>query len=557
MRKTRVAAAAMTLSLLGATTSLGGVGAAAAAPAGVGTSAASTTVLGLDLGREGGLLGLKLLDDVARSTIDSKVAPVAEAFAKLDVVGLASSVGALNQALPATSFETRTPGGAARVDAPGVDLGGLLPLGLLSGTLDLAKLTSAVDGAGARAGLDGALGDIRAVGGLLSVKGLTTSLASTAGSGLSETVRGVKLDGLDLLDLSALLAGLGIDLADLLPGQLTGLLGGLGLSVPGLGDATAVQALIDSLQAQITSLAGQVGAVLTPLTGGAIDALLGTLPVAGLVPTSTVTSLASITDATAQVNALVDELQGVLAGVLSTVLGTLDGVSLLSVGPSQFGVATTAADTPANSSADVTGVLGAVKIAGLSLPGLDLGSTAAQVTGLLDTVNTTLGAVLGTVDPGLADLVKVSVLDQVRNVTTANGYTRSEAGITGLTAAITPPAGLAGIVSGLAGQRTAGTSAGSLIGSLGGTVPVLDTAMGVLGGVLGGVDALLGGATLKVASLQGSSEFTVAQTAGGTPTAAVELPRTGGNGIQIAAIGAFLIALGLGFRRWLEVAAEE
>ncbi|MGH9156182.1 MAG: hypothetical protein ACRD1K_10205 [Acidimicrobiales bacterium] len=557
MRKIRVAAAATTLSLVGAVSSLGTAG---AAPAGVGTSEAVTTVLGISLGSGGGLLDLRLLDDIARSTIDSKVNPVSEAFTRLNAVGVKSSVGALAQALPSASFESRTPGGKATDGAPGLKLGDLLPLGLLTGTLDVAKLTSVVDSAGARAGLDGVIGDLSAVGGLLSIKGLTTSLATTAGGGVADTVRGVKVEGIELLDLSSLLSGLGINLVDLLPSQLTGLLGGLNLDVANIGDAAAVQSLINSVQGQITSLLGQVDSLVAPLTGTVINSIVGALPVAGLIPTSTVTDLAAMTNATAQVNALVDSLQGVLAGVLGTVLGTLDGVSLLSVGTSEFGVVTRAADTVGNSLADVTAKLGIVKVAGLSLPGLDLGSTAGQVTSLLDTVNTTLGSVLGAVNPGLTKLVSVSVLDKIRNVSTAGGYTKALAGITGLTASITPPADLAGIVSGITGQRLSGASTGSLLASLGGTVPGLDIAMDTLGTALGTVDALLGGATIKVASLAGSSEFAAASAAaqpapGARPAvpATGELPRTGGNGVQVAAVGFFFIALGLGFRHWLSM----
>ncbi|MEO6121743.1 MAG: hypothetical protein ABIW46_07825, partial [Acidimicrobiales bacterium] len=173
------------------------------------------------------------------------------------------------------------------------------------------------------------------------------------------------------------------------------------------------------------------------------------------------------------------------------------------------------------------------------------------------TVNSTLGSLLGGLNPGLADLVTVSVLDQIRNVSTVNGYTRSVASITGLTASIKPPVDLAAIVGEITGQRLSGASTGSLLGSLGAPVPGLDVAMGAVGTALGAVDALLGGATIKVASLAGTSEFAAAASsvaqAVPAPSATGELPRTGGNGLQIAAVGVFLIALGLGFRHWLEV----
>jgi len=557
MRKIRVAAAATTLSLVGAVSSLGAAG---AAPSGVGTSEASTTVLGIALG-DGKLLNLRLLGDLARSTTDAKVNPVSEAFATLSALDVGSSVAALNKSVPETPFETRSPGGKASDGIPGTNLGSALPLGVLSGVLDVANLTSLVDANGATSALNSAVGDISAVGGLLSLKGLTSNLTTSSKAEASAGTRSVKLESANVLDLGAVLNGLGIDLLDLAPRQLTGLLGGLDLDVANLGDAAAVDALVDSLQGQITGLLATVTSITTPLTGTAINTVVGSLPIGGLIPVATVTDLAGMTDPAAQVNALVDELQNVLGDVLSSVLGTLDTASLLSLGASEFGVVTKASDTVAGSVADVTGRLGALSVGGLSIPGLDVGATAAQVTGLLNTVNGAIGSVLGAVDPGLSGLVKVKALDKDASVTTEAGYTKSKASVTGLTASILPPSNLLGIVTGIANQAGAGTSAGSLIpASSRSALPVLDGAMGGLGGVLGVVDALTGGLTVTVGQLLGTSEFTATAVPGtpNNPAAPVasptgDLPRTGQNGLQLAAIGALFVALGLGFRYWMSM----
>ena len=90
-------------------------------------------------------------------------------------------------------------------------------------------------------------------------------------------------------------------------------------------------------------------------------------------------------------------------------LGLLDGVSLLKVDGIEIGTTTKATDTVAGSVADIVAKIGAIKVGGLALPGLDLGATLAQVNGVLDTVNGTLGSVLGAISPDLANLVKVNL----------------------------------------------------------------------------------------------------------------------------------------------------
>jgi LPXTG-motif cell wall-anchored protein len=100
-----------------------------------------------------------------------------------------------------------------------------------------------------------------------------------------------------------------------------------------------------------------------------------------------------------------------------------------------------------------------------------------------------------------------------------------------------------------------------LVSSLG--LPALPALPGVAGvsqleSVLGNVQALAQGATLRVASLSSTSEFTPAAVAStpSTPGAPVatstgELPRTGGDGATYAVFGVLLLAAALALVRWL------
>src|SRR5205085_8332017 len=97
-------------------------------------------------------------------------------------------------------------------------------------------------------------------------------------------------------------------------------------------------------------------------------------------------------DPVATVNGVIDTVQGLLSTVLSTALSTLDGLSLLKVSGIELGTKTVAADSVPGSVADIVAKIGGISVGGLSLPGLDLGATAAQVNGVLNTINGTLGS---------------------------------------------------------------------------------------------------------------------------------------------------------------------
>src|SRR5205823_1205537 len=102
-------------------------------------------------------------------------------------------------------------------------------------------------------------------------------------------------------------------------------------------------------------------------------------------------------------------------------------------------------------------------------------------------------------------LVTVSVLDQTKSVSQSGGYTNAVAGITALTAKITPPANVAGLFR---AQATT-PSVGDLITQAGGAVPALAGAMSTLNATLS-VPALAAGGVVKLGTLSVSSRHTPA-----------------------------------------------
>jgi len=531
---------------------------------GVGTSKASQTLIDLVLG-DGSLLDLKLMADKAQSTIDSAVAP-ANAVTSLVPLSLASSV------LPGLSgivgnlptFESKTPGGNPSVTGSALDLaspGGVLglPLGLLGGSLIPTSLTSALDGTGARTGLESALANLSLVTGLLKVNSVSNKQGTAAALPAASGNRALTVDAISLLSLGDLLAGLNLDLAKLPLGIVSNLLSTLQLPVALPGGAADLKSAVDGLTATISGILAQVAgnnALLSSVVDAvpAVDGLLGNLSLTSLIPLGG-TSLVPV-DLSAlglgTVQDLLTTLQGTLAGLLDTVLGTLGNLSLLKLDGATIGATTKASDTLANSAADVTGKLGGLSVLGLNLPGLDRLSVGNTV----NAVTSQLSNVLGIIDPSLKDLVKVGVLDKATSVTTANGYNNALAGIDILSVKITPPALLSNLVSTLTGN-----SALSSLGAL--TTAGASTAgLPLLGGNILGLGNLLNlpatlgvltkGLTLKVGSVQSSSQFRVASAPAPAAVAApVEsLPRTGADTRTLGLLAAGMAALALGVRRW-------
>jgi hypothetical protein len=544
MRLARVAAAATAISLVGAATL---VSPAHAATPGVGTSAASSSLLNVVLGTNGSLLNLKVLADEARSTIDPSTVAKPEAYSKLSALSLTSGVlpAPLNNvSLPVV--ESRQPNGSASAAGPGLDLSTIsgvnLPVALLDGVLDPASLTSSADASSAHSALTSSLGNISLVGGLIRASGLTSNLGTNAVTGAADGSRSIKAGAINVLDLGALLNGLGIPLTALPIDTVSSILNTLGVPVAGVPTSltlndfvTELNTTIDGLQAQIDSAAGTITEALDSTAGS----ILAGLNLPGV-------SVPDVGDVVAVAQDAIDQVQALLGDILSTALKALDNVSLLKVGGIEVGAVTKAADTVDGSAADIVAKIGSINVGGLSLPGLDLGSTLAQVNSVVNTVNSTVSSVLGSISPDLANLVKVSMFqkDAATGVTKDGGYIKSLAGVSALAASITPPLNLTSIVNGLLG----GTGIGSVLtgAGVGGTLPVLDTLMPTLNGLLGtAVNALAGGASIKLASVTSGASFT-------TPVAATNgsLPRTGGTA-QTALLGMALVIAAIASRRFV------
>jgi len=567
MRFVKVAAAATSLLVLGAATSIGSAGAAAT---GVGTSRASTTVVGVSLGTNGSLLDVRLIGDDAQSTIDSKTAAAPEAFSKLTALRATSAIvddPTTSQPLDLTlsALESRQPGGQAEVTQSSLDLANpgisVLPgLGdIISGNLNLAKLTSAVDASSAKSSVTGSLTNTKVAGALLDAQAVGNTLASSSTATESTSTRAVNVDAITVLDLGALLSGLDINLADLTPAELSALLESLGVTLPNVDPATTLNDLVDDIQAELVTLAGLIASE-TGIDGSAGD-IIADLGLEGLIPDTVIDAIDGEATAIDQANALVDALQAALVDVLNTALSALDSTSLLKLDGVDVGVTTKAADTVENSSATLTGKIGAITVGNLTLvPEIDVLEVASAINAKVDEVNSAIGGVLDTVGSvaelpvSLEDLVDVKVLQPTGpSVETVNGYVTATAGITGLTATITPPADLADLVAAIKAQTTvAGSSAAALIEGYEGELAALSDAMDDLEATLGeGVTALQGGATVNLAQVMGVSEFrSVAPPVDDTDP---PLAATGNNSVRLAAVGFLLLAMGLGLGRWFRM----
>jgi hypothetical protein len=554
MRLFRYACAGLATSVLAASAF---TGPASAQAAGVGTSLTSTKVLTAQLGEAGSLLDLALLGDEARSTIDPAVASP-EAYTRLTALAAKASI-VPSSPINVTEgvFEAKS-SGPSEVPIAGsvLALPATTPVELapvLSATIDPGKLTATLNQGVAASTMSTQVSKLKAVGGLLSVASLQSSLDASSAGASSAATRGASVTDVTVLDLGALLQGLGLPLAELTPAQLVALVDALaaqtGLPLPS-GTTTLKQA-IDTLDAAIDDLQATIAttpAATTDITN-AIDSttstLLGTVgSVTGVtVPLPSTTQ--TVSDAVATVNALVDQLQALVDGLLADGLAALDGLALLRLQGVEVGVATKAVDTVAGSAATVTGKIGKVMVGGVELPGIDLAATAAQVSAAVAAVNTKLGETLALVDPGLANLVKVSVLDQATSITQDGGYTRSRAGVTAASATITPPANLAALVQGILGQ----VGVAETLTTAGATVPQLDGLMNQLAGALNlGTSALTAPAKVQIASVLSASDYRLGAAATpGTPAGSPSLPRTGGPDLVL--FGGLLAILALAVRR--------
>lgn len=517
---------------------------------GVGMSSGAASLLTFALGD--GSLGMRLLGEDATTSNEPNAGPLAvERVSPLTVSStLVSALSALTQ----PTIETRSSAGEDTKSTSPVDLGALLtggPVpGVVSGTIGAVSLRSAVDAAGAISSATGSVNNLAVLGGLLKVGAGSVGLGSTALVSDAGAERQLQLDSLQVLDLSALLGSLGISLGDLPIDTAVHLLDQLGLPLPGglsadallnvvnglLSDTSGVRAQVAGLQSQIDSLTTQVasltsqasaaGTLVSSLTSqlGTQQALLDACVVPLLcAPIQTiVTSLTSqvsaatasaasissaLNTAQAQIATLVGQVQTLLdtagsaldqlLGTLDAVTGGLDGASLLVVDNIVAGVTARADGTLSSSVAAVRGSIGAVRVGGVSLGGLDLGATVGQAIALSDQVTSTLGGLLATIDPALSNVVNIDLFDQTTALDEADGITSASAAITALRATITPP-DVCGVLSRL---TAAPDTLSSVLTSVGlGALPVGGPVADLLG-VIGSTVSCNGAASVSASSL--------------------------------------------------------
>lgn len=548
MRFLRPVSAAVATSVVAAAAFAGPV---TAQSTGVGTSLTETKVLAAQLGDKGSVLDLVLLGDQARSTIDPSVASP-EAFTRLTALSIKSGViSALNQTIGV--YEARSTGPTEQDVAPQTIVPVALPAALgpvLSGSLGTGKLSAILDNGVASSALNAGVTDVKSVGGLLGIGSVTSNLTANSAADASGATRGAKVADITVLDLAALLDGLGINLADLSVAQVSALLDTLqattGLALPAgqttlAGAVSSLNAAIDDLQdAVATEASSTIGQAIEPATNTLLAAIPLTTPLSG-------TDV--VGDSTAAINAVVDQLQDQIDDLLGKSLKALDDLALLRLEGVEVGVTTKAVDSIDRSVAEVTGKIGRIRVGNLSLPGVDALASASALNAAVAQVNDKIGDTLGLVSPDLAKLVNVSVLDKATSVTQDGGYTRSRAGITGATATITPPAALDAIVSTITGQA-AGIDRllpASTVSSLGlsGTMDQLSRTLNLGAGVLSAP------ASVQAGSIVASSEFA---RSGGPASPGDTLPRTGGP-VGIGILAALAAAVGLGVRRWMQTPA--
>lgn len=552
---------------------------------GVGTTTGSLTLLGLDAGD---LLSLDLLSDAGIANTDA-AAGARSAAAQIAALALDTAV-AEPLSVPLFSVQSTGEEQTASQEVP-------VPANpLVSGAALPLSVSALVGEDGARSALAGAVSDLEVLGGILGLTGAQLDLGSDALVSDAAATRGVAIQDLELLDLEALLAGLGIPLTDLPLDSLLGLLDGLGLldqlpvdltdvSVDGVLDL--VDDLLDQatpLLAQVDTLTGQIDQLETAVaqlgTAGGQTCTAVLTPLGGLLGGSTVTQLctdvtSTVTTLTGQVTTLegtlstvrstlqpiLDQLRGLLSGD-GGVLDLLSGAPLLRVDALDVEVLTKATDDVATSVADVTATLGSVQVGALpALGALDLDAGLAQVDALLGQVESAIGGVLGQIAPSLSDLVSVSTLQEETSVVEEAGRVLANADFTGLVVEVQPVlAELEALLGGLGGAG----SVASVLDGLGLPVPTSgaaevlalnDALAGVTGGLplLGGLAALDQPLSLQVASISQQSAFgagavPAAPGAPGAPTQTpvASLPRTGSSDtlVLVLAMGAVVVALG-------------
>lgn len=527
---------------------------------GTGTTTGSLTVLGA---RAGNLLALDLLSDSGLANTDERVgAP--SALASISALAIDSPAAGVSQTVPLVTVESTGEPQEESTEVQPVDNPAV------SGTIVPMALSAVVGDDGALSGVSAGITDLDVLSGILHVTSTELGLDSQARSTQADGLHGLRLDTVTLLDLDALLTGLGIPLADLPLETVLGLVDSLGL-LPELGAAlteagvTGVDAAdlsVEGLLATADGLTTDIGMLsdlgeqlavdetTCDVTEPAVD-LLGQLT-GQATETLCDDVTKTVNDATTQVLSLTDQL----GALLNLPVSTLAGQALLTLDGLDVSVVTNATDSLETSVADVTAAFGGISVGGLGLDGLDLTATAEQVNATVDQVESTLGGVLGQIHPSLANLIDISALDSDTSVVEDAGSIIASADFTGLRVEVLPDiAELLAVVEGLAGVE----SVGDQLSALGLPVPAGPAGITELNSLLAGVptsglatddavQVLSEGLTLEVATLSQQSSFAAAA----APAAPVPtLPTTGSNDGLVLLLGAGAVVAALGTRRLL------
>ncbi len=521
------------------------------------TTTGSLTVLGLDAGS---LLSLDLLQDSAMANTDETVG-VPAALAELTALVVESPAAGVSQSIPVVSVESTGGSDTESQELQPIDNP------VLSGSILPMALSALVGDDSASSELTAGLVDLAVLDGIATLAGTDLGLGANAQGSQGSGVRGLDLDALTVLDLDALLTGLGIPLADLPLDTVLGLVEGLGL-LDQLGTTLADLGLdLDLTDLSVAAISDAVAG----LSGDVVDleALAQELdvaepvcdaadPVIGLLGELTQQDTSTLCDDVPQT--VVETVDTVLAltnqltAALEAPLDLLAEVSLLSLEGLDVSVITTATDQVSTSAAEITGTLGGLNVGGLSIGALDLTTTTEQIGAVVTQAQGALGSVLGTIDPSLTDLVTVSALEEDTSVTqAANGAVTALAEFTGLRVEVLPDVTeLLALIEGLASVE----SIGDQLTELGAPVPVGAPGVAELNGLLEGVPtsglltdtgvlALTEGLTVEVASLSQASTFTPAA-APAAPEAPPALPMTGSQDtlLLLAGLGAVVLAVG-------------
>lgn len=516
---------------------LGGVApsvGAASDPPGHGHSSGGTSLLTVSLGDAE--LSLALVTEEAHVSTEPG-ASTPSATERVAPLGVASSLVPGLAALSQPAIETHHTSGEDTAVTPGVDLaalvaGGPVP-GLLSGTVDPVTLRSAVGADGAVSAATGAVRDLRVLGGLLSVDLVEAVLGAAARNDAAEADRHVQVDEVVALHLGALLASLGISLGDLPIDTAIDLLAALGVPLPGGASPAELATDIADLQSTIAEARAE-----------------HTEASAELVAAVDQAQVDELTDEIAALVATIDAATAELAEAIDGILAGLDGAALLVLEDIDVRLIARAAGTVAASAALVDMSVGEVRVGTVSLGGIDVGATLAEVAAVADAVNTALSAVLGLVDPALEDLVNVQLLDRETSVSPGADGITAAASFAGLRVTVTPPSVCDLLTSLAEGQDPID----AVLDDLGVDLPALSTevadVLSALGSTIdctevggGVVSALSEPLRVEALSVSGSGFFSATTASVPVPT----LPVTGGETSQSLVLALGGLGLGAGW----------